>query len=365
MISLVSSVTPSLKTGDGVRSYGVIAALARREPVNVSYIVFNEARPGPEYDALPAVSMRPMHASRGARRAIEYLRARRRDVPGHIARGVSPQLLRAAVAEPGDVRIVADGPVVAAALLPVARRREAIYLAHNLESGFRTEWGRGDLRAFERDVLRTFAECWMPTRAEVAAAVELGGEKVNARYVPNVVDVGKIKPLIPSGQHRILFVGDFTYGPNREGLSFLADRVMPLVWERHSDVSVSVAGRGLDQAPPDGRIEALGFVPDLSAVYATADVVVVPLLHGGGSPLKFTEALAYGLPVVATDHASRLLEDGAAGVHFMSAASANAFADAVVRMLEDRDQALAIGAAGRELAARCYSIDTLAAIFES
>ena len=127
---------------------------------------------------------------------------------------------------------------------------------------------------------------------------------------------------------------------------------------------VSVAGRGLEQAPADERIEVLGFVPDLPSVYASADVVAVPLLHGGGSPLKFTEALAYGLPVVATAHAGRLLEDGVSGVHFMSEGSAVEFADAVVLMLEDRAWAVDLGTAGRELAARCYSIDTLAAILE-
>ena len=42
-----------------------------------------------------------------------------------------------------------------------------------------------------------------------------------------------------------------------------------------------------------------------------------PLLHGGGSPLKFIEALAHGLPVIATAHSSRLLEDGRTGEDFV------------------------------------------------
>ena len=65
--------------------------------------------------------------------------------------------------------------VVAGALLGLARRREVVYLAHNLESGFRTDSGAGDLAAFERDVLSTFSESWMATRADVSGAVQLGG----------------------------------------------------------------------------------------------------------------------------------------------------------------------------------------------
>ena len=357
---LVTSVTPTLKSGTGVRSYGVTAALARRDAVEVSYVVFDGARAAREYDALTGVTTRPLQASRGVRRGVEYLRARLRGVPSSIARGVSPELARTGRNVPPGVRIIADGPVAAAALLPQAKARDVVYLAHNLESGFRTEWGRGDLESFERDVLRSFSECWMPTRSDVRDAIALGGDSVNARYVPNVVEVGRIKPVARSGLGRVLLVGDFTYEPNREGLRFLAEEVLPLVWERRPSVRATVVGRGLSNPPSDERIEALGFVEDLRTAYATADVVVVPLLHGGGSPLKFVEGLAYGLPVVATQHAAGLLEDGVAGVHFLAATDPAGFADALELVLADPARAASIGAAGRELADRCYSVDALA-----
>jgi glycosyltransferase involved in cell wall biosynthesis len=125
-------------------------------------------------------------------------------------------------------------------------------------------------------------------------------------------------------------------------------------------VRLVVVGRGLEHPPPDPRIEARGYVDSIRAAYATADVVVVPLLQGGGSPLKFVEALAYGLPVVATDHAGRLLEDAVAGEHFLSASDPAGFAAAISLLLQDRARAAAIGTAGRELARRSYSIEALA-----
>ena len=139
-----------------------------------------------------------------------------------------------------------------------------MYLAHNLESGFRTEWGAGDLAAYEREVVRpTFSESWMATRADVSGAVQLGGDHVHARYVPNVVDVARIVPVAPSGRGRLLLVADFTYEPNREGLSFLADEVLPRVWSRRPDVRLLAVGRGLSEPPADARIEAAGFVENL------------------------------------------------------------------------------------------------------
>ena len=139
-----------------------------------------------------------------------------------------PSCAGAADSVPSGDRVIADGPVVAAALLPLARRRGAVYLAHNLESGFRGEGPA--LAQFEREVLRTFSESWMATRADQRGAAELAGEEIRTRYVPNVVDVRRIAPVGPGGGDVLLFVGDFTYAPNREGLRFLVDEVLPIVW---------------------------------------------------------------------------------------------------------------------------------------
>jgi glycosyltransferase involved in cell wall biosynthesis len=355
---IVTSVTPNLGTGRGVRTYGVTAALARHRPVEVAYIVFDWDEPAPAFRALPSLSLRPLHASRGAARMLAYAQARLGRIPDGFARGVSPELARAARGAGSDVRVIADGPTVAAALLPLARHRPIVYLAHNLESGFRAD---GEvLRPFERTILRTFAETWMATRADEQAGRQLAGEEVHTRYVPNVIDLDLIDPVTPAGAERIAFVGDFTYAPNREGLAFLAEEVLPRVWERHPELRVSIVGRGPAEPPTDPRIEVLGFVEDLRAEYARADAVVVPLLHGGGSPLKFVEALAYALPVVATEHAGGLIEDARSGEHYLGAAGAEAFADALVGVLSDPARGRALGTAGRELVAARYSVAALA-----
>jgi polysaccharide biosynthesis protein PslH len=259
--------------------------------------------------------------------------------------------------------VIADGPVAAAAVVPLARRRKMVYLAHNLESsGFRRESERPGLARFEHEILATFSESWMATRADEQGAKALAGEKIATRYVPNVVDTDRIAPVVPAGADRLLFVADLTYEPNLEALGFLADDVLPAVWEQRPEVRLTVVGRGLPGSPPDPRIEAPGFVEDLGAAYATADVVVVPLQRGGGSPLKFIEALAYGLPVVATAHAGRLIEDGVPGRDFLAADTGAEFAGAILALLGDPQRSAALGAAGRELAVTRYSIDALASL---
>lgn len=364
---VVTSMTPTLASGPGRRTYGVVAALARHHPVEVAYVIWGGEQPAVEYRQLRHVTLRALRASRGPARIREFARARARRVPEGLARGVSPALGAAAGAAPADVRVIADGPVVAAGLLGLARTRELVYLAHNLESGgFRRESERAGLERFERVVLRSYSECWMATRADERGARLLGGDRVRTRYVPNVVDVAAVEPLRPTAAGRLLFVGDFTYEPNAEALRFLADGVLPAVWERIPGARLTAVGRGSDRVGIrlEPRIDAPGFVEDVDAAYRTADVVLVPLQRGGGSPLKFVEGLAHGLPVVASAHAARLIEDGVPGRDFLVAEDATEFAASVESLLADPTGASAIGSAGRDLALRCYSVDCLATLIE-
>jgi polysaccharide biosynthesis protein PslH len=121
-----------------------------------------------------------------------------------------------------------------------------------------------------------------------------------------------------------------------------------------------LVGKGLPEGfARDERVEVRGFVDDLATAYGAADCALVPLLTGGGSPLKFVEALAYGLPVVATRHAAAGL-DLTAGEHYLEASTAEQMADALVDVLSHG--APQIGTRGRALAESRYSIEALTRI---
>lgn len=366
---LVCTHTPVLRSGQAVRTYGVARALAANGPLTLLYARFGEDRPDAAFAAIDGIELREAVPSRGARRLLAYAAARARGVPDGFARGVSPELCAEATrlaGELGAARVIADGPIAAAALAPLARRRAVIYNAHNFESGFRHEFERGAgadhgaMRRFERGLLERASESWMVSDADLRAARELC-PAARLRYVPNVVDVAAIDPVVPrAGEQRAIFVASFTYEPNRRGLAFLLEQVMPRVWQRLPRATLALVGAGLRQPPSrDPRVETLGFVEDLRAAYASASCAVVPLLQGGGSPLKFVEALAYGLPVLATPRAAAGL-DVRDGEDCLIADGADAFAAALARLLADGDPEL--GARGRALAAERYSIETLSAL---
>jgi glycosyltransferase involved in cell wall biosynthesis len=364
---LATSFTPTLDSGRARRTYGVVSALAKQGPVDVVYGAFGASEPDPAYRGIPGLSLHAVPRPGGPQRAPAYLRARLSGVPSGFARGIWPGLAAstAALAREADgARVIAEGPVAAAALLPFARHRAAIYSAHNLESSFRhrlddSRMSATALRRFERLLLDRYAESWMVSPVDMEGAAALA-PTARLRLVPNVVDCAAIDPVPPRrGERTVLFVADLTYEPNREALAFLLDEAMPSLWRQAPDVRLVVAGKGSDCiGGVDPRIDARGYVQDLRPLYEAAGCAAVPLLTGGGSPLKFVEALAFRVAVVATPLAAAGLE-ASPGVHYAEAApSGEPFARAVLETLDPaRGNPLAL--AGRRLAESEYSIEAL------
>jgi glycosyltransferase involved in cell wall biosynthesis/pimeloyl-ACP methyl ester carboxylesterase len=366
----VSTYAPALGSGRALRTYTCIRALAMLGPVDLAYVAFDGDEPSSEYQSIDGLALHEIKPSRGARRAGVYLSKRARGIPAICCRGTSPELIDLATrlaAAPGRGRVIVGDLNAATALMPLARHRPVIYNAHNIESEYVRTGNdprvvhRATMRRYERRLLALAAESWMVSRADLASA-QILAPGAQLRYAPNAVDVTAIVPPKRDGRndasHELLMVGDFIYGPNQSGRDWLIDQIMPLVLRELPDARLTLAGRGLeDWSAPISQVHVAGFVPSLDPLYAASDCVVVPLTEGAGSPLKFIEAMAYAMPIVATPLAGRGLE-ALAGVHYREGADPASFAAEVVDVL--RHGGASMASAARELAEREYSIEALA-----
>ena len=95
------------------------------------------------------------------------------------------------------------------------------------------------------------------------------------------------------------------------------------------------------------RVRFLGFVRDVSLVYARAEFAVLAS-RSEGMPLSVLEAFAYGIPVVATaiPAITDLVVDGETGV-IVPLDDVDALADGVIRLLSHDEERRRLGAAGR------------------
>lgn len=94
----------------------------------------------------------------------------------------------------------------------------------------------------------------------------------------------------------LLFVGTAFFA-NIEGLRWFIAEVLP-----HINATLTVIGRDMEKVEnlSSEKVIVKGFVPDLSDEYCKADLVVAPILSGGGMKTKIAEALMYGKTVVGT-----------------------------------------------------------------
>lgn len=373
----MTTSAPALSTGRDMRNYTCIRALAMFRPVDLVYVPHDTDEPAAPYLAIENIEFHKIEPSRGWRRAAVYASKRARGVPARCCRGTSPELIAAGrdLAQRHDRgRVIVADANSATAMMPIARRRPIIYNAHNFEPDYVRSpilgnhgLARAMRRRYERKLIGLAAETWMVSEVDVQSARNLV-PTAKVRYVPNVVDVTAIVAqrvdhdvyhrTAPDDRGQVLLVGDFTYPPNRNGRELLVQSVLPLVWQSLPETRLKIAGRdGRAWEVPDPRIEVTGWVESLAALYAQADCVVVPITEGAGSSFKFIEALAYGVPVVATPQAARGL-GVAAGVHYLEGHDAATLAQAIVAVL--RGGCTEIAAEGRRLAEREHSIESLA-----
>jgi len=108
----------------------------------------------------------------------------------------------------------------------------------------------------------------------------------------------------PRREATLLFVGNFRHTPNREGLAWMLEEVMPLVNSRRDDVVLRVVGANIDQMalpnPLPKWVDIRGEVPSVTPHLEECSLFVCPVLTGSGVRVKLLEAYASGIPVIST-----------------------------------------------------------------
>ena len=203
----------------------------------------------------------------------------------------------------------------------------------------------------ERSAWQSIKGCVVTSQRELEVVNEAAPGTPTA-VVPNGVALDHFRPAVsPVSKGSIVFTGLMTYRPNADGVSYFIRQIMPLVRASYPDAAFTAVGWGLpDEVRPllGHGVTHTGRVDDVRPYLAKAAVVVVPLRVGSGTRLKVLEALAMGKGVVSTGVGCEGL-DVVNGKHLLVADEAEAFAAAVVRLLEDPAEAAELGRRGRLL----------------
>ncbi|MEF9977172.1 MAG: glycosyltransferase [Thermomonas sp.] len=169
-------------------------------------------------------------------------------------------------------------------------------------------------------------------------------------------------PAGPAWSQRagLLFVGGFRHPPNVDAVLWFVREVFPRIRATRPDMQFHCVGGDVPNeiarlADVDG-VHIHGHVPDLQPLLDGARVSIAPLRYGAGVKGKVNQAMAHGLPVVATTCAveGMHLRDGE---DVLVADDATTFADATLRLHDDEALWSKLAANGRANVAAHFSLD--------
>lgn len=164
----------------------------------------------------------------------------------------------------------------------------------------------------------------------------------------------------------LLFVGALDYQANIDAARCLVEEVLPAVQARVPGATAVLVGRA-----PTAAVQALAHRPGVTLHADVASVVpflqratlaVLPFRIARGIQNKALEALATGLPVVASAETAKGLE-GVPGRDYVVAEGASELAAAAIALLGDAERRTALAQAGRALVETRYGWPAILARF--
>jgi glycosyltransferase involved in cell wall biosynthesis len=219
-------------------------------------------------------------------------------------------------------------------------------------------------RRYEGEAVRAFDAALATSARDAAALDELrrsagpapGRAAARVRTLPNGVDSDYFVPgERADGPPRVVLSGKMSYHANVTAALTLVNDIMPRVWAQRPEVEVVLAGsaparavRHLAERHP-GRVRVTGYVADLRPHLQGATVAAAPIPYGAGIQNKVLEAMACGLPVVASPQAGSALQ-ARPGIDLLMAGEPADFAAALLKLLGDPALRRALGEAGRQYA---------------
>lgn len=207
------------------------------------------------------------------------------------------------------------------------------------------------LRDLELSVVRDCDIAMTVTDVEKRVLEEAGIHHVFV--MPNVHDsYGRKTPYEKT--EGIIFIGGYVHGPNVDGVVWLCNEIMPLVWRTHPDIKVTLIGSNATPevyALASDRVEIAGFVHDVGPLFESARLMVAPLRYGAGLKGKIGHAFAYALPVVTTPIGAEGF-DIKNGSDALVEESASELARAIVRAYDDAELWERLSSGGAKLVQR-------------
>lgn len=246
-----------------------------------------------------------------------------------------------------------------------------VYGTENIEHAIYTEYAMNQLPILLKGIgmrevakIKKEEESYYKRADKVLAVTQKEAEyirQINSTpcvVIPNGVDSNLIPfEEIKIASKNLLFIGNFSYFPNVDGIRWFLKEVLPLLPD---DILLTVVGKHAEKIKElnNPRISTISYIPKIIDAYRKAAVFISPIRMGGGTNFKVLEAMAAGVPVVA-------MSEKAAAIglkneeEILLADNPEAFAKHINRLLTDQVLARRIAKNANKAVLKKFSWETI------
>ncbi|WP_239005367.1 glycosyltransferase family 4 protein [Gloeothece citriformis] len=197
------------------------------------------------------------------------------------------------------------------------------------------------LRWYEQQYSAKFSAL-VTTTQEDRRILKTINPEAHITVIPNGLDLNQYpRRLSNNGGQRLVFIGAMDKPANIDAACFLSLEIFPAIRQRYPETTLEIVG-----TDPAAEILAFANLPGIKVTGQVSSIVdylhwatvcVIPIRKGSGIKYKTLEAMAAGIPVVASDIALEGLTVDGSGVppRAMRANKVDEYVYAVGRLFED------------------------------
>jgi len=173
-------------------------------------------------------------------------------------------------------------------------------------------------------------------------------QKENIVVIPNCVDLEYYKPFEKEKEFDLVFTGNMGYPPNINSVIFLANKILPLVYQKYPKIKILIAGANPSLQVLSLRSENItvtGWVKDMRECYAKSKIFIAPMQIGTGLQNKLLEAMAMKIPCITSEFANSAL-CAKNGIEILAGNTPEEYASLIISLLENPQKAKTLGENG-------------------
>lgn len=187
------------------------------------------------------------------------------------------------------------------------------------------------------------------------------GCKVKMINIPFGVDISKYTPKETKHPGSLFFIGALDWLPNLQGLDWFLKNIWKKVHAKFPETQFHIAGRKMPESLRKGNHPGVVFhgeIENAKTFMQEYDIMIVPLLAGGGMRVKIIEGMAMGKAVITTVMGIEGIECSI-GKDVLVEDSADTYCDAVCHAIKDPKFRIGIGEHGRKRVEEHYNIERI------